>query len=499
MEQAFGYTPTQSEQKILCCECGVPIEPNPANMCVACLRSHVDITEGIPKQATLQFCRGCERYFQPPSEWVSCSLESRELLSLCLKKLKGLNRVKLVDASFVWTEPHSKRIKVKLTVHGEVLGGAMLQQVFIVEYTVSHQMCTDCHRNEAQNYWRASVQVRQKSENKKTFYYLEQLILKHKVHDNTLGIKPVHEGLDFYYATESHARKMVDFLNAVLPCKYQHSKKLISHDVHSNVYNYKFTYSVDIVPVSKDSIVCLPKKLTHQLGGISPICLVYRVSNTLHLIDPSTAQIAEVSSTIFWRYPFKSICNPRQLVEYVVMDIEPILDKNRTHFPGQGAISSKHILSDVWLVRASELGINDNTIHSRTHLGHILKPGDSAFGYNLEDSNINDTNFENLDKNQIPDIILVKKCYANKQRQRIWKLKHLTNEVTAFDTDTNDYHEFLNELEMDPEMRQNVNIFKDSSKQIPVDEYDTYTGNGPYITLEEMLDDLAIDDVEMAE
>jgi len=45
----------------LCCQCGTPIEPNPANMCVACLRSQVDITEGIPKQATLYFCKGCER------------------------------------------------------------------------------------------------------------------------------------------------------------------------------------------------------------------------------------------------------------------------------------------------------------------------------------------------------------------------------------------------------------------------------------------------------
>ncbi|CAG2064834.1 unnamed protein product, partial [Timema podura] len=96
----------------LCCECGTAIEPNPANMCVPCLRTQVDITEGIPKQAVLHFCKGCERYLQPPAEWVSCSLESRELLSLCLKKLKGLNRVKLVDAGFVWTEPHSKRIKV---------------------------------------------------------------------------------------------------------------------------------------------------------------------------------------------------------------------------------------------------------------------------------------------------------------------------------------------------------------------------------------------------
>lgn len=97
----------------LCCECGTSIEPNPANMCVACLRSKVDITEGIPKQATLYFCRGCERYLQPPSEWVHCALESRELLSLCLKKLKGLNRVKLIDAGFIWTEPHSKRLKVR--------------------------------------------------------------------------------------------------------------------------------------------------------------------------------------------------------------------------------------------------------------------------------------------------------------------------------------------------------------------------------------------------
>ena len=45
----------------LCCQCGVNIEPNPANMCVACVRTQVDITEGIPKQATLHFCKGCER------------------------------------------------------------------------------------------------------------------------------------------------------------------------------------------------------------------------------------------------------------------------------------------------------------------------------------------------------------------------------------------------------------------------------------------------------
>lgn len=50
------------------------------------------------------------------------------------------------------------------------------------------------------------------------------------------------DGLDFFYSTESQARKLVDFMSAVLPCRYQQSKKLLSHDIHSNVYNYKFTY-----------------------------------------------------------------------------------------------------------------------------------------------------------------------------------------------------------------------------------------------------------------
>lgn len=98
------------------------------------------------------------------------------------------------------------------------------------------------------------------------------------------------DGLDFFYATENHARKMVDFIQSVLPIKCQHSKKLISHDIHSNVYNYKFTFSVEIVPLSKDSIVCLPKKLTQSLGSISPICLVQRVTSTMHLIDAYTGQ-----------------------------------------------------------------------------------------------------------------------------------------------------------------------------------------------------------------
>lgn len=101
--------------------CGIPIASNPSNMCVDCIKTQVDITEGISKQNMIQWCKSCGRYFSPPNQWTFANLESPELLSLCLKRIRGLNKLKLIDAGFVWTEPHSRRIKVKLTIQKEVI------------------------------------------------------------------------------------------------------------------------------------------------------------------------------------------------------------------------------------------------------------------------------------------------------------------------------------------------------------------------------------------
>jgi nonsense-mediated mRNA decay protein 3 len=71
-----------------------------------------------------------------------------------------LLQVKLVDAAFIWTEPHSRRLKTKLTVQKEVMNGAILQQTFQVEYVVEPHMCLDCNRANANpNSWTACVQV----------------------------------------------------------------------------------------------------------------------------------------------------------------------------------------------------------------------------------------------------------------------------------------------------------------------------------------------------
>ena len=107
-------------QCISCCICGTVIPANPTGKCVFCLTNGVDITEGIERHSVLPFCRHCSRYQRPP--WLKCDWESKELLALCLKRISGLQSLKdiiLVNASFLYTEPHSRRLKIQLTLQKE--------------------------------------------------------------------------------------------------------------------------------------------------------------------------------------------------------------------------------------------------------------------------------------------------------------------------------------------------------------------------------------------
>ena len=62
------------------------------------------------------------------------------------------------------------------------------------------------------------MQVRQHVSHKRTFMFLEQLIVKHGAHEQCLNIKECHQGLDFYFGNRSHAQKFVDFLQVLHLC-----------------------------------------------------------------------------------------------------------------------------------------------------------------------------------------------------------------------------------------------------------------------------------------
>ena len=485
---------------MLCCECGTPIDGSTGLvMCYDCIKMKVDITEGIPRESNVSFCRDCERFLQPPGQWIRARLESRELLAVCLKRLKGLNKVRLVDASFIWTEPHSRRIKVKITVQGEAMLNTMIQQSFEVEYFVNAMQCPDCAKSYTANTWTATVQIRQKVPHKRTFLYLEQMILKNNAHVNTVSIKEVKDGLDFFYGQKSHAIKMVDFLTSSVPAKYKKSEELVSQDSHTDVSKYKFTYSVEIVPICKDDLVVLPKKIAKSLGNISQFVLCHKISNTVQFLDPTTLQTAELQSNVFWRTPFSSLADSSQLVEFIVLDVEPT-----------GVVKDNRVLSDITVARAVDLGVNDQEYYIKSHLGGILHAGDSAMGYFIANSNYNSDLFDGLKYDYVPDVVLVKKLYPKRvKNKRNWKLKRMAkehNDIDAskdynnaraerqeFERAEKDYEMFLQELEEDSDLRHNVNVYRNENEEVSGDEEegdDDAGSEAPGIDVDELLDEI---------
>lgn len=478
---AFQQTPAT----ILCCLCGVPMQPNPSNTCINCIRSQIDITEGIPRQLSVFYCKGCGRYLNPPATWVFAELESKEMMTFCIKKVKGLGKVRLVDASFVWTEPHSRRIKVKLTIQKEVMGGMILQQSFIVEYIVQNKQCPDCARSYTENTWQSKVQLRQRVEHKKTFLYVEQLIIKFEMQAMCIAIKEQSDGLDFLFNQKSHAVKFVDFISSVVPVKVKGSEKLISHDPNSNIYHFNHTFFVEIVPLCRYDLVCLPKKVAQSIGSIYPLVFIDRVTSVVHCMDPNSLQAGTITAQTFWNHPFRPLASAHAMVKFVVLDIAPC-----------GPVAGKYVLSDICVARECDLGLNDRQYLARTHLGMFVSPGDLVWGYDLS--------ILNLDGDarivgslgggaQVPDVLIVKKGYDDEIRNRKWKIKNL-NKVERANVKNHDlqkaerdYEEFLRDIEEDADFRKDMALYDISDNQPILNTGDT-NGNAPF--LDELVDEV---------
>eukprot|EP01027_Heterolobosea_sp_BB2_P017116 GEZU01024280.1.p1 GENE.GEZU01024280.1~~GEZU01024280.1.p1 ORF type:complete len:534 (-),score=181.42 GEZU01024280.1:191-1594(-) len=415
------------------------------------------------------WCSDCNRYLQPPKYWVECDLESRELLTICLKRIRGLSKVRLVDASFIWTEPHSRRLKVKLTIQKEVFNGTILQQSFVVDFVVITNMCEACRKLQTVHHWVASVQVRQKVDHKRTFLFLEQLILKHNVHKNAINIKDEPDGLDFFFNHKSHALKFIEFLKSVAPVTSKSSDQLISADLKSNTYNYKYSFAAEIAPICREDLVCLPKNLSTSFGGIGPLVLCVKVNSSLHFLDPTTLETAELMGQLFWKQPFSSMAVAKQLVEFTVIDVEPL-----------NVFRGKFQLAEAQVVRSEDLGkTNGAVIYVKTHLGKFLKPGDVVLGYDLIHGNFNDYNWDSLKASARQDVILVRKHFARQeQRKRKWQLRALQKEESEITKKGDeikkqkDLNRFMEELEEDPELRAQINLYKSSDYNANDDDND---------------------------
>ena len=481
---------------IPCAECSSLFTPSitRTTICLQCLSMKNDITEKIQKSYILDFCRYCKKFLSSKSKWILCDRESKELLSILLKKINGIKNLRLVTASFIWTEEHCRRIKINMILEKDLTEDVIIRKNCVIEFEENDTQCDKCKKSFTPHIWKARVQIRQKIKNKKTFFYLEQILLKHNIHKLAIKIENVRNGMDFMFAKKNEAQKLVDILNGSVPSKKKQSKELVSHDTKSQNYNYKYTFLFEIPKICKEDLILLPKKLCKEFGGVNTLGICYKISSCLYFYDPVSMRKYEMNAIQYFNYenlitiiPFKG-----NDTEYYITDI--YFEDRKFNLN----TSISNINTRFAYFEANR--VNDHmNFNGSTHLGHILKHGDSVKGYDLTTLICNEE-FDLL-KNQkyLPDVILIRKIYPA-YKKRIWKLKRMQNirernmkkkKKLAEKEEKDDkeaFNDFIEEIEQDKDLRGKIDLFK-NDKVIKEGREEFFEEDEEMVKISELLGD----------
>lgn len=304
------------------------------------------------------------------------------------------------------------------------------------------------------------------------------------------------------------------------------SKKLIGTDDKSNVSNYKYTNYVEICPLCKDDLLYLPARTARNIGNISRLVMVKAISNVIHLIDPLSGQMAQLSGENFWRDPIRPVITAARsrMTRFVVLGKEPILLR-RNVSKRSTSRKQRSRLASLTLARDNDLGVNDLQFEERSHVGYLMKSGDVCVGFDLTETQFVEEEAENMrSSGKLPNIVIIRKLYggvangeADAAKKRKWKLQRLEAKKAenskssraaknAEEAEGMDEEDFMREVEADREMRDQMNLYKsellkkkESENDSTMDEdKDNETINDDDddqgIQLEELLDGLVMDD-----
>jgi nonsense-mediated mRNA decay protein 3 len=451
LPSTMALTATQ----IPCCLCGTTIYPNAANQCSTCLSQSFNLQEQIQRgpggsdKITIYQCRTCRKFQRTEKLWEHAEHESPQLLSICLRHIPALQNhtassthhdsngpLHLIDANWIWTEPHCMRYKLRLTVRADVQNVRVQQRVVVLLHCV-FQMCPECNREFTNRTWNSVVQLRQKlSQNddqapKKGLIVLEMALAKNKeIRKHVLKIDHVMNGFDFYFLTIPQAHAFVSYIQRMAPIRVRISKKLVSTDSKSNTANMKHTISCDMVPFCSHDLVIIHKS-TPKCKLAGRLALVTKLASVIHFIDVSPKRSPnhflkeygmELSAETFYKHEkqYHVIQTSNRLVRFIVLDVELCSTQSENTqaddasvaslYQGPSSGAEKYALADVVVVRESDFGKNDTAYSTVTHLGHLIQPGDTVLGYDLASSSIDWELDENFHHSFIlPDIVLVKK------------------------------------------------------------------------------------------
>jgi len=504
--------------KIVCCLCSAVIDANPRGTCEACLKKSLNIKTCIPTEFELQYCKECQRFLRPP--YVKIERDSADMMKLCLSRIKSYDKkVKIIDSNFIYTEPHSKIIKIKISIQKEVEKN-ILSQNLIIEFKEKWNLCRDCQKLQTPHTWSSCVQIRQRVPHKKTMLYLEQIILKNKMQKSSLYFEEANDGFDFFFSTRRAGEIFSNWIATVVPSKITYHKKYVSLSTST------FTYLVDVANVAKYDLFILDKDSYKKLGGIGPLLICTRLSSRTIFIDPRTFNHLYLDGNTFFKYKFNPFCNSNQLTEFLVLDVYEEIDynfgsinnnntnKNEKKKKNKGKKKNKRkkdesdseeekkeennvintneseSVDSMSISTNYEKGVKDKEkkleedkeyilkckktfikiirnnnekdkgeiIEIKSHLADVIKVGEIYLGYDLKSINLDSENSAFLEGNinRLPDVILVRKKVNIDIKDK--KLKRLFEEKNKKENkeEKENMMNFLEEIHDDKDLNENI-------------------------------------------
>ncbi|AET00291.2 hypothetical protein MtrunA17_Chr5g0442421 [Medicago truncatula] len=266
----------------------------------------------------------------------------------------------------------------------------------------------------------------------RTFFDVEQIIVMN-CFEPLSGVKRIErndQGFTFYFNSLDHASCLVEYIRDIVP------SKIHCHQIPSEC---SYNFFVEIVPICCGDLIFLPPDVAASFGANIVICT--RVAKKITtLLDPFTLTAFSLKADHYWNAPFTHSFNRTQLVKYFVLNI--VLQEDGEEIAADSSTAAKkYRLADAVVARVENFGNNDTTFQIRTHLGHILKSGDYALGYDLSGGGAN-TNI--INGGYLPAAILIAKTNCD------------DGSVVIPDKWQSDYQLFLEDLRQGPHLTFNA-------------------------------------------
>lgn len=227
-------------------------------------------------------------------------------------------------------------------------------------------------------------------------FFLEQEILRLKLAEKSSNVEESPFGMDVYFNKHDHALKFAEACQNIVPISHRtDSKKLTGQDSQNNVFKFRHTICLEIVPICKHDICIISKPLKSSLlggGGKNGLILVEKIARNIHIRDLETGKLCELQPSKFFAHPFRSMATSRELTEFMVLDVDDSVPEN--------------VLE---VARLKDFGENDTRFFVPTWSyftgARKLESGDIVLGYDL-------TNFQHddiSDYDVLPQAVLLKK------------------------------------------------------------------------------------------